>query len=51
MLALLRECGFEVEALTELRPPEDATTRYDFVTHEWARQWPSEEVWRARKRG
>jgi SAM-dependent methyltransferase len=40
-----------VEALTELRPPEDATTRHDWVTLEWARQWPSEEVWRARKRG
>lgn len=51
MIALLRDSGFEVEALTEIRPPEDASTTYDFVTHEWARQWPSEEVWRARKRG
>jgi SAM-dependent methyltransferase len=51
MIALLRDSGFEVEALTELRPPEHATTTYDFVTIEWARKWPSEEVWRARKRG
>jgi SAM-dependent methyltransferase len=51
MIALLLDSGFEVEALTEIRPPEDATTTYDFVTREWAEQWPSEEVWRARKRG
>jgi hypothetical protein len=28
-----------------------ATTHYPFVTVEWARRWPSEEVWIARKRG
>src|SRR5205085_6015586 len=32
MLALLRDCGFDVEALTEIRPPAGATTRYPFVT-------------------
>jgi SAM-dependent methyltransferase len=47
---LLRGSGFEVEDLVEVRPPADATTRYPFVTLEWARQWPSEEVWKARKR-
>jgi SAM-dependent methyltransferase len=50
MIALLRDTGFEVEALVELRPPEGSTTTYDFVTLDWARRWPSEEVWRARKR-
>ena len=50
MLRVLREHGFEVEALHELRAPEAATTRYEWVTHEWARQWPSEEIWVARKR-
>jgi hypothetical protein len=35
--------------LVELRPEPDATTRYPFVTLEWARQWPCEEVWKARK--
>ena len=50
MLRVLREAGFEVEALHELRAPEGATTRYEFVTHEWARQWPCEEIWVARKR-
>ena len=24
--------------------------RYDFVSAEWARKWPSEDIWRARKR-
>jgi hypothetical protein len=51
MIALLRDTGFEVEALVEIRPPAGSTTTYDFVTLDWARQWPSEEVWRARKRG
>ncbi|MEY2451760.1 MAG: hypothetical protein QOD92_1334 [Acidimicrobiaceae bacterium] len=48
-IRLLRSNGFVIEDLIELRPAEDATTRYEFVTTEWARQWPSEEVWRARK--
>lgn len=50
-IRLLRRSGFEIEDLIELRPPEGATTRYPFVTLEWARQWPCEEVWKARKRG
>jgi len=48
-LRLLRGSGFEVEDLVEVRPPADATTRYPFVTLDWARQWPCEEVWKARK--
>jgi SAM-dependent methyltransferase len=46
---LLRSHGFVVEDLVELRPAEDATTRYPFVTTAWARRWPVEEAWRARK--
>jgi SAM-dependent methyltransferase len=49
-IRLLRASGFEIEDLVELRPAADATTRYPFVTLEWARQWPCEEVWKARKR-
>jgi hypothetical protein len=34
----------------ELRPPPDASSgRYDFVTVDWARRWPSEEIWHVRK--
>ena len=50
MLSLLRDCGFEVEALTEIRPPADAQTRYPFVKLDWARDWPCEEVWLALKK-
>jgi SAM-dependent methyltransferase len=50
-IRLLRENGFEVHDLIEIRPPEDAVTRYPFVTLDWARRWPSEEIWKARKVG
>jgi SAM-dependent methyltransferase len=49
MVGLLHRSGFEVEALIELQPAENATTRYPYVPLEWARKWPSEEVWKARK--
>jgi hypothetical protein len=50
-IPLLRQSDFEIEDLLEVRPPAAATTRYPFVTVDWARQWPSEEVWKVRKRG
>jgi SAM-dependent methyltransferase len=49
MIRLLRGCGLQVEDLLELRPQPDATTRYPDATLEWSRQWPCEEVWKARK--
>jgi SAM-dependent methyltransferase len=49
MVRLLRGSGLQVEDLIEVRPGEDATSRYDFVTLEWARRWPCEEVWKARR--
>ncbi len=50
MVRLLRDCGFEIEALLELQAPPDAPqTKFEYMTVEWARQWPSEEIWRARK--
>jgi SAM-dependent methyltransferase len=49
-IRVLRANGFDVEDLVELYPPEDASTRYPFVTVDWALKWPSEEVWKARKR-
>lgn len=51
LIALLRREGFEIQSLAEVQPPEDATTRYEWVTLEWARQWPCEEIWKACKRG
>jgi SAM-dependent methyltransferase len=50
-IRLLRRSGFEIEDLIELRPPETAAPmRFPFVTLEWARQWPCEEVWTVRRR-
>jgi SAM-dependent methyltransferase len=49
-IRLLRRHGFEVEDLIEVRPPASATTRHQFVTAEWARRWPCEEIWKARRR-
>jgi SAM-dependent methyltransferase len=49
-IRLMRHSGFEVEELIELRPSPEATARWHSVTLEWARQWPCEEVWKARKR-
>lgn len=50
-IRLLRASGFEVEDLVELYPQEGATTDFQYVTPEWARQWPTEEVWIARRTG
>ncbi|MBD0329688.1 MAG: class I SAM-dependent methyltransferase [Thermoleophilia bacterium] len=53
LIELLSASGFAVERLLELYAPDDAETHgyYDFVTAEWARKWPAEEIWVARKRG
>jgi len=48
-IRLLRRSGFEVEDLIEVRPTAGAISRHPFVTLEWARKWPCEEVWKARK--
>ncbi len=51
-IEVLRTSAFEIERLVELFAPEGAETHayYDFVTADWARKWPSEEIWVARKR-
>jgi SAM-dependent methyltransferase len=48
---LLRANGFEIERLVELQAPADAETHtyYSYVSAEWAKQWPCEEIWVARK--
>lgn len=49
-IRLLRGCGLEVEDLIEIRPPEDAVTTYrDYAPLAWAREWPAEHIWKARK--
>jgi SAM-dependent methyltransferase len=49
-IRVLRRHGFEVEDLIEVRPAENATTRWPSITLEWARRWPCEEIWKARLR-
>ncbi len=48
-IRLLQRSGFRIDDLLEVRPPVGATTRYPFVTLEWARQWPCEEIWKAHR--
>jgi SAM-dependent methyltransferase len=61
-IELLRANGFEIERLVELQAPEqplqggggalpDEEVPFGMATRAWARQWPTEEVWVARKRG
>ncbi|HXM18257.1 MAG TPA: class I SAM-dependent methyltransferase [Candidatus Tumulicola sp.] len=49
-IRLFRAAGLEVEALIELRPPENAQSTYrDYVDVDWARRWPAENIWKLRK--
>jgi SAM-dependent methyltransferase len=49
-IRLLRGHGFYVERLVELQAREGTTGDTEIASAEWARKWPSEEVWFARKR-
>ncbi len=48
--AVLVDSGFDVTDHRELRPPPDVTGTPFSVSAEWARRFPSELVWRARRR-
>jgi SAM-dependent methyltransferase len=52
VLGVLRRAGFELLELRELLAPADAEThpRYDFVSADWGRRWPSAEIWVAQKK-
>lgn len=52
LFRLLRRSGFELLDLVEVFAPADAQDhpRYNYVSAEWAKRWPSEEIWRLRKR-
>ena len=50
-IRLFHANSFAIEALLELQPPADAETTYDgFTDLAWARRWPTEEIWKVRKR-
>lgn len=41
----LRHSGFVIDDLIEVQPDAHAKPRFDFVSVDWARRWPSEEIW------
>jgi SAM-dependent methyltransferase len=51
LLRILHQNDFELLDLVELYAPDDAVDHgyYSHVPAEWAKKWPSEEIWRARK--
>ena len=51
LLRILRGAGFEVLDLVEICAPPDAVDhQYYSSSAQWSKQWPSEEIWKARKR-
>jgi ubiquinone/menaquinone biosynthesis C-methylase UbiE len=51
LFRILRDSGFTVTDIIEVFAPADARDHpyYKTVSAEWARQWPSEEIWRAQR--
>ena len=49
LIRLLRASGFEIIDLIEIQAPRGSSTRYQYMSSEWACRWPAEEVWKARK--
>jgi SAM-dependent methyltransferase len=49
-IRVLRSAGLVVEELREIQPPESAASTYRTEEETaWARRWPMEQIWRARK--
>lgn len=49
-IGLLRSTGFEIEHLVEVQAPAGADPTEDSLADpEWARRWPSEDIWVARR--
>ena len=49
-MRLFDDIGFDVIDYIEVRAPESATGPNETVTADWAKRFPSEQVWRLRKR-
>ncbi|WP_427893131.1 class I SAM-dependent methyltransferase [Kribbella sp. GL6] len=47
MIGLLRSNGFTIDEFTEYVAPPDVQSEYDYVTPDWAANWPSVELWKA----
>ena len=53
LIRLLRKSGFEILDMVEIFASADAVNHPfygEYMSVEWAQKWPSEEMWRARKR-
>ena len=51
LFKVLRDSGFDVLDLVELYAPDEAKDADYYLTNaEWAKKWPWEEIWKARKR-
>ena len=49
-IRLFRANGLLVEDLVEIQAPVGGDPgQWDFVTEDWARRWPSEQIWKVRK--
>jgi SAM-dependent methyltransferase len=49
-IRLFRANGFEILEVREIQPPPDAVSTYrNREETEWARKWPMEQIWRARR--
>jgi len=40
----------DMPEITLQAPAEGPETRYEWINRAWAHRWPSEEIWKARKR-
>jgi SAM-dependent methyltransferase len=47
---LLVANGLEIEDLVEPQAPEGSSTTYEWMSYDWARRWPCEEIWKVRRR-
>ena len=53
LIRLLRKSGFEILDMVEIFASADSVNHPfygEYMSVEWAQKWPSEELWRARKR-
>jgi len=52
LFQLLLKTGFDVVDFREIFAPDDAVNHpyYQWVPASWGKRWPSDEIWRARKR-
>jgi len=46
---LFHAIGFVLENLIEVQAPPGAKASFDFASLEWARRWPTEDIWVLRK--